>query len=277
MRAALLLSLALGGCAAEQPDHALGTVARVLFRDLDADPDALPAHLAALDSLLDGLDLDGPERHRRYDLPELSAEFFADVDVPDGIDTADQMRASLAGRSRHTVDENLRAQAEVNQTCINADSVTCHERVAVEDTDADAFVAGEADVLRTANTIRLQTLPLDFWIQAPVDFRRVTLEDGRAAAVGRTWIERGFANDGGGREWTQRFGLDVFIEDPDDPSTTRRYYATWLGPSIGQVPGWFAEPAIRAGLDDGFTNPDAWLDAPGCEVSLEQCLAESPF
>ncbi|MBW2253294.1 MAG: hypothetical protein JRI25_01700 [Deltaproteobacteria bacterium] len=275
--ACALILCGLVGCVRDLPGHGLGDDARLVFRDFDDDPAALPGIVDRMDAALDALDLEGKQRDRMFDLPELTADFFSDVDVPTDIDTSAQMRASLAALSRQSLDDNLAAQAEENQTCINADSVKCHERLAADETNAADFLDATDDVYRTDNTIRIQTIVLDFWLQAPVDFRRVTLPDGRAAAVSRTWLTEGFNNDGGGREWRQRFGVDLFIEDPDDSTKTRRYYATWLGPSVGGIPGWFAEPAIRSGLDDGFTNPDDWVDDPTCDVVLSECLAESPF
>lgn len=279
IRVALVLAVPalLTACVRDLPESALGDDARLVFRDFDADPDALPAVLESMDASLANLDLEVKERKRMFDLPALTAEFFPDVTVPDDIDPADQMRASLAGVSRHSLADNLATQTAQNQTCINADSVKCHERVAADGTVASDFLDGTSDVYRTDNTLRIETAVLDVWLQAPVDLRTVTLPDGRPAAISRTWIEEPFLSDNGKHEWRQRFGVDVFIEDPDDDARTVRYYATWLGPSIGQIPGWFAEPAIRRGLDDGFANPDDWVDDPTCEVELSDCLADSPF
>ncbi|MCO4746706.1 MAG: hypothetical protein KC912_18065 [Proteobacteria bacterium] len=263
-------------CVRDLPESSLGEDARLLFRDFDADPDALVEVLDHMDETLAGLDLEASKKKRMSGVPELSAAYFEDVTVPEGIDTSDQMRAAMVGLSQHSLDDNLRAQTEEDFTCVNSNAVTCHERLAVDDSDADCFVEGDCDVYRTSNVLRIESV-LDFWLKVPVDFRRVTLTDGRAAVVGRTWAEESFDNDNGKRSWEQRFGVDVFIEDPDDSSKTRRYYASWIGPNVTGIPGQFLQPAIRGGLEDGFTNPDAWLDDRTCEVVLSECLADSPF
>lgn len=269
-------ALLLPGCVRTLPQSSLGNDALLVFADFDDDPQALPGVLDDMDTSLDGMDLQSGVRDRLYRLPELSEAFYGGADVPSDLDTAHQMRMSLVGLSRHSVDDNLLAQTQVNQTCINAKSVKCQERDPVQGSDAGCFVAGTCDVYRTDNTIRIKTV-LNFWIQAPVDFRRVTMPDGRKAAVSRTWFEKPFTNDSGKRTWTQRFGVDVYIEDPDDASRTRRYYATWLAPIVAGLPGAIVQSALRHGLQDGFTNPDDWLDSQSCDVTLDQCMADSPF
>lgn len=244
------------------------------FAAFDDDPASLPEIVARMDAELGKLDLEGPKRQRMFALPELSEADFGGADVLAGVNTKEQMRASMVGLSTFSIDDNLLAQVQENMTCANASTVKCHERLPAEGSDPDAFLAGTDEVYRTENTLRIQTT-LDFWIQAPVDFRWVTLDDGRRAVVGRTWLRDGFANDNGKRVWKQRFGLDLFVEDGKQ---TRRYYATWLGPPVKGIGNSFLQPAIRRGLDDGFTRPDEWLeDGKQCEVSLKECLADSPF
>ena len=273
----LPLLLLFTGCVRDLDKSALGEPAREIFRDFDIDPAALVGTLEAMDAAMDKLELEDKVRKRLYDVPELTAEYFADVAVPKGIDTKDQMRAGMVALSSHSVHDNLRAQVEENMTCINAKSVTCHERVGADDDgDAQCFLDGDCEVYRTENTIRIESV-IDFWIQAPVDFRWVALSDGRQAAVGRTWMENKYTNDNGKREWRQRFGVDVFIEDPKNDKKTRRFYASWLAPSVNGIPGNFLQPAVRRGLDDGFVNPDEWLDDEQCDVKLSECLADSPF
>lgn len=273
-----LCLLALAACVPELPESPLGDAAVEAFSAFDDAPDLLPGIVGRMDAELAKLDLTASRRDRTFDLPQLSLDDLGGADVTDGIDTKDQVRASMVGLSTYSLDDNVLAQVQENMTCANARSVRCHERVAVSPSDPDAFHQGDATVFRTENTLRIQTSALDFWIQAPVDFRWVDLEDGRRAVVARTWLREPFTNDNGKRTWTQRFGLDLFVEDPKDAGQTRRYYATWLGPSASGIGKAFLEPAVRRGLDDGFTQPDAWLDDGGtCEVSLRECLADSPF
>jgi hypothetical protein len=275
MRTVLLL-LPLAGCLRDLPDD-LGTDALAAYRAFDQDPVALVDAVASLDRQMDPLDLDGRARDRLFDLPELTRDDLGGAAAPIGIDTDAQMRAAMVGRSTHTVDENLHAQVQVDQSCINARSVQCQERLPVEGSDAACFESGTCVTYRTTNRLRVDTPAADFWLEAPVDFARFELPDGRLAAVGRTWLERGFENDSGNRTWSQRFGLDVFVEDPDDPATTRRYYATWLGPDVNGLGGALLQDAVRHGIDEGFSRPDAWLDGETCRVELDHCLAAAPF
>lgn len=276
-RCALFL-VALTGCVRDLPQSDLGDDAVALFKVFDNEPDALVDIVARMDAVLAESDLEASKKQRMFDLPELSVDDLGGADAVQGIDTKDQIRASMIGLSDNGIDDNMTVQVQQNMSCANARSVKCHERLAAEGSDADAFLAMDADVYRTENTIRIETTALDFWIQAPVDFRWVTLDDGRRAVVGRTWIREPFANDGGGRTWNQRFGVDLFVEDPKSAKRTRRYYATWLGPSIDGVGNLFLQPAVRKGLDDGFTRPDAWLEDGGeCDIDLRECLSDAPF
>ena len=275
VRAAACVGL-LGGCVRSLPESEVGEHAVALF-GLFEDGPALAERVAQLDEALDDVELDGRRRSRLFDLPRLSERELEGLTVPEGIDLADTMRAAMVAVSRHGLSENLRAQVEENQTCINAEAVACHERVSADGADPADFLDGTVDVYRTVNTIRTETFVADFWVQAPVDFRRIELADGRLAVVGRTWLEEPFDSDNGRRTWTQRFGLDVYIEDPDGADRTRRVYATWAGPALGGLSRQFGVPALRRGLSEGFERPDDWLDDPTCDVELTDCLADAPF
>lgn len=268
---------ALAACSQTLPSSSLGDDARLVFRDFDEDPKALPEVVARMDEALAALDLEGPRRDRTFDVPELTEDFFGGATVPDDLDTTAQLRMSMAALATHGLADTLSAQVEVDQTCINARAVRCQERASIDDTDGACLVDGTCDVYRTLQTLRIQTLPVDFWLQAPMDFRRITLPDGREAVVSRSWLEEEYPNDNGNHSWRQRFGLDIFTEDPDDADRTRRYYATWVGPRLGGVPGYLVFRALLGGLEGGFTHPDAWLDDPGCDVDLDTCLADAPF
>lgn len=275
-RWAFLLFPTLTGCVRELPASPLGALAVELFRSFDEDPAALPALLADLDVEMDGYDLDGSRHERLVDLDPLGEADLGGASA--FVDPEDQMRAGLVGRSAYPLDDNLRAQLAENFTCSNARSVRCHQRLPVGGSDSAAFLAGDADVWRGENTLRVDTVPVDFWVQAPGDFRWVELPDGRAAVVGRTWVEDSFANDGGKYAWDQRFGVDIFIAPSAVADGARRFYATWLGPYVNGFVGAFLQHSVRAGLEDGFTRPDEWLaDGETCDLDLAKCLADSPF
>lgn len=272
-----LSAFGLGACLPELDPSPLSDQAVVVFGSFDADPDALPGVLARMDEELGSLDLDAGWRKRIFDVAELDAEALAGLTVPDGIDTGEQMRMSMAAISPHDIRSHIALQTQRNLTCVNADSVVCHERSPRdEDQDAACLIDGNCETYRTDNVLRIEST-LDFWIDAPTDLRRVTLDDGRQALVVRTWNEASFLNDNGERSWDQRFGLDLFIEDPTDSGRTRRYYATWLGPYVDGIQGGYLQDALRSGLQEGFENPDAQIAEPGCEIELETCLADSPF
>lgn len=272
-----LVVLVAVGCAPDLPSHPLGDAAVEVFRAFDDDPGSLPALVAALDAQLDDFDLDARGRDNLIALPGLGVADLGGADVPAEIDTSDQFRVGLSARSSHDLADNLLAQVQENQTCINADAVKCHARRPADDTDPQDLVDGTVDVYRTDNVIRIQTLPIDFWVEAPVDFRRLTLDDGRQAAVSRTWLRQAYTNDNDRHTWSQRFGVDVFVEDPD--GTTRRFYGTWVGPTVGGIVGAITQNVVRGGLRDGFERPDDWLDSDdrACKVELAECLTESPF
>ena len=168
-RATVVLMVAcLGGCVRDLPESELGEHALAIFRDFDNAPAELPASVEALDAALDGLDLEGSRRHRMFDLPELTSAEYAGLTVAAGIDTSDQMRASMVALSPHSLDELLAVLTEVNQSCINAGAVKCHERVPAAGSVAADFIAGTAEVFRSINTIRIESVK-DIWLQAPLD------------------------------------------------------------------------------------------------------------
>jgi len=273
----MLLALVMA-CAPGLDLHPLGSSAVDVFRDFEEAPEALPAVLAAIDDELDGFDLTARRRKNQLALPELTIEMLGGAEVPEGIDTSSQIRVGLPALSEHSLDDNLLVQVEENQTCVNADAVKCHARRPVEGSDVAAFLDGTDEIYRTTNTLRIQTLPVDFWIEVPVDFRWVTLDDGRRAVVSRTWMAETFDNDNGRHTWKQRFGVDVFIED-EDPGRTRRFYGTWVGPARDGIVGAITDNVVRRGLRDGFDRPEKWLasDDRGCRVELSECLDEAPF
>lgn len=251
-------------------EHDLGDEARQVFRDFDVDPAALPATVMRMDALLAELPLDGVQRKRSFLLPQLGPDFWEDdLTLPVGIESQEQLAMGIGGLSRHGIDANMTAQVQQDQVCINADAVKCHDRAPV--TDVDCFLDGSCDVYRTRNAIRIQTMVAKFWLDVPVDFRWVELEDGRRAVVARTWLEESTESDMGKSEWRQRFGVDLFVEDPDDAGQTRRLYATWLGGGVGGVGTRRTASVIYSGMDDGFINPDAWLDGDECGIDTSEC------
>ena len=268
-RLLLLIALA-GGCApANLPKNDLGEQSRLLFRDFDTAPENLPDIVMAMEVVLDKIDLEAKKKKRTFGLPPLTEEYRADVEVPKGIGN-DPLRLGVAGLSHHSIDDNISAQVEEDQVCINADSVICHSREPLS--EVECFLDGSCDVYRTWNTIRIESPISNFWIEAPVDFRWVELEDGRRAVVSRTWIDESFPSDKGKSDWDQRFGVDLFLPDAKQPKQTLRWYGTWLGGGVGGVNNGWVTRIIRLGLDQGIKNPDSWLDGEtDCKAAKKEC------
>ncbi|MBW2253414.1 MAG: hypothetical protein JRI25_02305 [Deltaproteobacteria bacterium] len=268
----LVLVSAIGvstGCYRELPEHELGTQSRLLFRDFDLDQTALATTVDEMDSLLGELDLEAKPRDRAFNLPTLTEEYRTDVTVAPGIDVSEQFGVGIGAISSHGVDDNMDAQTQEDQVCINADAIICHRRDFL--TDVDCFLDQTCDVLRTFNVIRNKTLITKFWIEVYVDFRWVELPDGRAAVASRTWMEDPFESDGGKSVWDQRFGVDLFIPDPDDDDRARRWYGMWLGGDVKGVGDNWTRKVLVDSLDEGFENPDAWLDGEECKIDTDEC------
>lgn len=260
------------GCGRRLDESVLGDEVRLLFRDFDDAPETLPATLGRIDVLMDSdLTLDAKrKRPRSFETEQLTAEFRGDLELPEIDDSLEQLGIGIAAMSRHDLQSNLEAQVQEDQVCINANAVKCHARIGI--TDVECFLDGSCDVYRTLNDIRLETTVVDFWLtDVPVDFRRVELEDGRSAAIARTWLPEVALSDRERSEWRQRFGVDVFVEDATDPTTTRRLYATWLGGNVNGMGNRSTAQVIFNGMDQGFENPDDWLDGDECKIDTSDC------
>lgn len=262
--------LLVGAGCGTLPTGDIGEESVLVFRDFDADPDALAGAIDRIDVLMDGLELEGKQRFRSFQLPRLESDDWDGLTLPTGIEAEQQLRFGTAALSRHSLEENLRAQVQEEQVCINADAVKCHRRIG--QTDVDCFLDGSCDVYRTRNDIRIETVISKWWLtNLPVDYRRVELSDGRKALVARTWLEEKTLSDREKSEWTQRFGVDVFIEDPEDAGRTRRWYANWLAGDVAGMGNNWTSRVLYRGVDDGFENPDSWLDGDECKIDTSDC------
>jgi hypothetical protein len=65
--------------------------------------------------------------------------------------------------------------------------------------------------------------------------------------------------------------VDLFIPDPDDDDRTRRWYGMWLGGDVKGVGDNWTRKVLIDSLDEGFENPDAWLDGEECKIDSDEC------
>lgn len=268
MRLVPLVAFTVGCVAVPPQSEVLGRVSAAMFRDYDADPDALALQVASIDDTLAGFDLTGRVKDRSFVLPPLSPTDRGSVGGPRHA-SGRQVTAGVAAVSSHPVDALATTFVETDQVCINADAVGCHRRTLEE--GGDCFLDGGCDELRTGNDILVQGTGVRVWLDVNVDFRWVTLPDGRSAVVSRSWMPKEAISEGGRSTWEERLGLDVFVEDLADPGQTVRWYATW---TVVNLPWWLGEELYRSalvdGIEAGFRNPDAWLDGEECGAKIPE-------
>ena len=262
----LLACVVLAGCKPPPPEAPteLGDLNLYLYREFESeDPAVMSAGLANLESFLDGLDwasLDSLEDRegREWQPPVLSPEDRSDLPEIEGVHAEDQLAVSVAWASPYSPAQHLAIVGLTDQTPVEAESSASYTRTFL--TDADCFLAGDCDALRTSNAIHRDELVLDIFYEAFKDFRRVEIgSSGTHAVLARSWTEERFFGESGQNSIDQSYSLEVWIPTADG---TRRLMSYWNQMTIPVVSdNTIVLNLMGAGIDEIFENTDGFLAA----------------
>lgn len=255
------LALAAGCKTPVEAPAALSDLSEFLFTNFDnADPEVMKAGMVNLDTYLAAQDMTASKNDRSATLPILTGEALGTIVPPTGVDPNLQQPIGFWGESTHDFVTLRHAQLDPNQICMAANSDKYSGRTFT--TDTACFDDGSCDTMKTTNEIRVETAIAKVWLDVNADFLIVHLDDGRDAMVSRANMPQSEPTDGGNKAWEQRFTIDAWIPSVDNAAPTERYYAMWS--STTAVTGDIYLNAVKGGLDEYFTNTDAFLDGTDC-------------
>jgi hypothetical protein len=205
--------------------------------------------------------VDGPSSERQFTLHDpdlregggtpLGPELLGGATPPPDTDPDLQIGVVAFGRSREGFGANVEVLLEPNQVCIESDTTVYYART--YEGDVQGFRAGTSSLLRSTNEVRKElSLLAAGWYDLYKDFRRGTLDDGRALVVARSWIDRVFEGDGGG-VFRQTYTVEAWLDD--GAGRVLRAHAFWGEIDIG-LPTVAMRDLIADSLIFGFERAD---------------------
>ncbi len=260
-----LVSLAvfvLAGCtAAPEAPTELGELTLFLFSEFETADDAYLADaLLNLEGVFGTVDLEGERSDRQWVQPILTPEYWGGASGPDPdvVPPEDQVPISVAGLSEWPVSAHATAVLEPDQSQLEP-SAPSHDRTYPDGTEC--WAAGECHRLDTENHVTKANILYTIIYDTEKDFRRLTLEDGRAAMVARTWNDQQAFGEQGVNSIDQNYACEVFIEHADDPGRTQRMMSIWTSTTLSADPEDSVVRGIIAnGIDGVFRRHDEWQE-----------------
>jgi len=217
--------------------------------------------VAALESTALAFDLSAMHDERSTALSPLYPEDLV-VSTPAGVDPENQVGWMVVAASPHDVGVHLQAALDPNQVCMQSVWSVYYGRSFLS--DALCFSSGACSELRTSAEIRIAILAMPFWRDEFVDFAVVPLPDGRIAMVARTWNEEIAVADVEGNEYRQGFGVDIWYEDPADPTATVWLTARWTELAMPSVGGEFLSTLLMNEVAARIDYTNVFLDGGFC-------------
>jgi len=262
-----LAPIALGaivGCS-PPPDapEDLGELSQYMFQHFEGDGAELIAGAPALESYLLGLDLESKVNDRAVTLPILSDAHVEGLPRPDEVLLSDLVPVGVSAVSQHPMPDHRALAIETNFVCIDSDNAKFAARKMLSDTEC--FVDGSCEWLRTTNEIRRETPLIDFWYDLKKDYRLVELDDGRPMMISRAWMEDIALSDNGKNSWDQNYLIDVFIEHPDAPETTLRFYGMWASARVGGLSDNLLATTMTSSIGEGLENAENFMQGVLCD------------
>jgi hypothetical protein len=262
MRRTVFVAIVLStGCKApiEAPEEVDALSAYLMANWDTEDEEVLAAGVQNLDTFLAAADMTADLNDRTVTLSVLENENLGGLVQPEGIDPALQIPVAVWGLSAHEIDAHVELVSDPNQICIASDSTVYQGREFTS--DLVCWESGECRRLETFNEVRTETALADVWLDMEGSFRRVLLEDGRDALLGRGYMPQQYIADNGSSSWDQRYTLDVWI--PTDGGTFR-YYAMWSSVTLGGVGDDVYANLVKSGVQEYYDNTDAWISGEEC-------------
>jgi len=259
---ALLLVLALSGCpAAPEAPTELGELTLFFFAEFETADDAFLADaLLNVEEVFATVDLEAERADRQWIQPVLTPEYWGGASGPDPdvVPPDAQIPISVAGVSEWPVSAHATAVLEPDQSQLEP-SAPSHDRTYPNGTDC--WEAADCHRLDTDNHVTKANALYTIIYDTEKDFRRLTLEDGRAAMVARTWNDSQAFGEQGVNSIDQNYACEVFIEHPDNAARTQRMMSIWTSTTLSADP----DPAlvrgiIASGIDGLFRRHDEWQE-----------------
>ncbi len=214
MKLTLLLVVPLLGCASPEAPDELSDLTRFFIRELVRADDALLADgLANFEAVMADVDLRSTNTLDRAWAPDdLHEDDVWDTEHPD-IPADRCVPIAVARRSDHGIDLHLRSLVEPDQASAQPSAET-YDRELIEG-DADCFVDGSCTFIDTTNAITRSNPIYSVDYTMPKEYRRLEMEDGRVAVVGRSWLDRSWQSTNSDAELILSWVADVYIDGPD--------------------------------------------------------------
>lgn len=259
------------GCAkkvTEAPKE-LGDLGLFLFEHFeDEDPAEMAAGLVNMRGQIESQDMSLAPKDRAVVMPVLEGDNLGSLSIPEGAAAADQLPIALAGESIHPVDKQVILALEENQVCIESATTVWARREFLSDTAC--FEDGSCDTLEVLQEVRKENALADVWFDQYKTYRWYELEDDEGnitrALVGRSWIEEVFPADGGGNSWDQLFHLDLYIENPEDPEKTLRWFSLWSSVTVNLLGDDLYSSLVVTGIAEALEFGDEFISG-----NIEAC------
>ncbi len=200
-----------------------------LFSEFDTADEALFGEaFVNLELVIEGV-LDEERPERQWELATLREEHLGGANAPEGEDPDNQVTMGLARRSEHAVQEHLDIILLTDQSPVDP-SAPHYDRTFL--LGEDCFAARDCERLESVNEITKSNILLEVTYTAPKHWRHLTLQDGRQALAGRTWNPDKAVGEAGANSIDQTYSIDLFLEDPADPSRSIRFFTLWSAVSL---------------------------------------------
>jgi hypothetical protein len=271
LSAVLLAAAAVTACTPPQdaPDELtntpVGDVNLFLFAHFDdADETEMQRGMEAMKGFLEGLEetvdlsLDSDVADRAFSIAPLTEDDWGGAPHWDGADPDDQLPVAVAVRSAHGGAAHNELIGIADQTPLESSSSAGYDRTFL--TSFDDWFAGDVSKLETENVIHRDNILLDYVYTAFKDYRRIEMEDGTTATVGRSWITQQYFDDNpNGSQDTIDFFSNMEVTIPSGDGTLR-YNALWgaivFNADVGET---LLLNTIRNGMQESFEKTDAYI------------------
>ena len=249
----------LTAVACERPEAPtdLADLAEFFFTEAEADSRLLADGFDNFADVLLDIELSGPRADRMFALPP-----FAPVvePVPSDVRWENQVPVGGAGISAFPILDTVATVRLEDQRPVQSRSSVVYDRRFV--TDPECFIGRTCETLEVENTITKESPIASLPYELPMTYRWVELEDGRSAYFLRGWMRDRSPGAEDGHWFDQNYHSELWIENPEDNSTTIRWIAVWSSVSIPGVTDEFAAGQVESAIDDAFQRADSWLADP---------------
>lgn len=263
---ALLWLVGCGKPPVEAPED-LGQLGLFLFQHFDdEDPTGMNDGLLQLRDYIQSTDLTQDPKDSAVTMPILSGDFLDGHAIPAGVEASAQIPVALSGISAHSLDDQMPLVFTENQVCIESDTTVHAMRTFLTDTACfEQGITGCVELQVSQEVFKKNALA-QVWYDQFKNYRWFDLEeeDGTVtrALFGRSWNDDRFVGEatiGDEASWDQLYHLDAFIENPDDPETTLRWFSLWSSVVIPGIGDNDYAGLVKAGIAQALEFGDEFI------------------